>query len=163
MLSWRLQHIYHTVHIVQSDRISIWTSHFTLHYIHTSIDSPTIHQLWFLRGDDQKDSIRLIDELTPEWERFGYMLDFDRRGSHMAFIKAQYVREGAMACCNRVLVDWLNGRGTHQPPTWANLISILKDIDECRVLAQRLQTYFGTWNYIGLCEALCNLVSSSGG
>ena len=106
---------------------------------------PSICQLHRLKGDNQKDSLRLIEHLAPRWEQLGITLDFDPRGVHVDLIKKECTNEGPVGCCNRVLKDWLNGQGAraYQPPTWANFITVLEEMEEFH-LVRSLQTYFCT-------------------
>ena len=99
--------------------------------------TPTVKQLLVMRCSKEKSPVRLVQEIAPKWELLGYALDFDAKGSHVKLIKSDCTIEGSVACCYRVLMDWLDGRGACQPPTWAKLIEILSDIGEIR-LAQEI-------------------------
>ena len=99
--------------------------------------TPTVKQLVVMRCSREKSPIRLVHEIAPKWEELGYALDFDAKGSHVKLIKSDCANESSVKCCYRVLMDWLDGRGTCQPPTWAKLIEILSDIGEIR-LAQEI-------------------------
>ena len=100
-------------------------------------DTPTVKQLQVIKCE-KKSPIRLVQDIAHKWEELGYALDFDPKGSHVKLIKKDYAIEGSVACCYRVLMDWLDGKGACQPPTWAKLIEILEDIDERR-LAQEIK------------------------
>ena len=101
-------------------------------------DTPTVKQLLVMKGSQKKHPIRLVRQLAPRWELLGYALDFDPKGNHVQLIKRECTTEGGpLACCYRVLMDWLNGQGSCQPPTWAMLVEILEEIDEC-CLAQEI-------------------------
>ena len=99
--------------------------------------TPTVKQLLVMRCSREKSPVHLVQEIAPKWELLGYALDFDATGSHVKLIKSDCTIEGSVACCYRVLMDWLDGRGACQPPTWAKLIEILSDIGEIR-LAQEI-------------------------
>ena len=99
--------------------------------------TPTVKQLVVMRCSREKSPIRLVHEIAPKWEELGYALDFDAKGSHVKLIKSDCANESSVKCCYRVLMDWLDGRGACQPPTWAKLIEILSDIGEIR-LAQEI-------------------------
>ena len=86
--------------------------------------------------------LRLLESLAPQWESLSDTIGFDSRGLYTRIIHKECGMEGPVACCKRVLVGWLEGRGDrdYQPPSWASMISLLEDVDEAN-LAQQLRTF----------------------
>ena len=91
---------------------------------------PTMRQLFQLKTIPKEMSLRIIEALAPRWVDLALTIDFDPQGRHIQLIEKKCGGEGPVACCRKVLMDWLNGKGTYQPPTWKNLLDILEDMEE---------------------------------
>ena len=133
-------HISSTGH--QTNR-SRWAIYITIVYAHCDhfiidVDMPTIRQLTLLKSPTP---IRILKKLALQWETLGYTLDFDPQGDHIQLIRKEHEREGLLSCCRKVLIHWLNGRGSYQPANWENLIEILEDMNEVH-LARELRDMF---------------------
>ena len=71
--------------------------------------------------------IRIIETVTPKWQRLGDQLEFDKSGTKLAVIKATHSNDPE-ACCRDMFQHWLNGNGV-KPCSWRKLIELLEDCD----------------------------------
>ena len=101
------------------------------------IEKPTLRQLQLLKLKTVPEglSFRIIEALAPKWKDLAIEIDFDPDGRHIELIETEHGREGPVACCRKVLMDWLRGGfqppgNDSQTPTWENMLEILKNIQE---------------------------------
>ena len=95
-------------------------------YSHSLTDTtPTLGKLSLLKTSGGK--IRIIETVTPKWQKFGDQLEFDRSGTKLAVIKATHLTDPE-ACCRDMFRHWLDGNGV-RPCSWRKLIELLEDCD----------------------------------
>ena len=71
--------------------------------------------------------IEIIKSVTPKWQEFGILLDFDADGDMLNLIEAEKKLNGPVACCQQMFRHWLAGNG--RPATWGELIELLEDCE----------------------------------
>ena len=80
-------------------------------------------------------SVRVADELTPDWRTIGRFLRFPECDLETLSKDNQSEEE----CCRRMLSMWLDGRNDendNRPKTWATLIHVIKKARMGRLLKQ---------------------------
>ena len=74
------------------------------------------------------EKVQIIDSVAPQWKKLGALLDFDAEGRTLSLIEADHRQEGHFACCQKMFMDWLKGKG--KEATWEVLLDLLVDIDQ---------------------------------
>ena len=74
------------------------------------------------------EKIQIINSVAPQWKQLGALLDFDAEGRTLSLIEADCQQEGHIACCQKMFMHWLNGKG--KETTWKVLLELLEDIDQ---------------------------------
>ena len=87
--------------------------------------TPTLGKLFLLKTSGGR--IRIIETVTPKWQKFGYQLEFDGSGTKLDVIKATHPTDPE-ACCRDMFQHWLIGNGV-RPCSWRKLIELLEDCD----------------------------------
>ena len=95
---------------------------------------PTLTELYQLKSVDGK--VQVIKRVAPCWYDLGILFNFDKSGTQLEIIKAEY-RNEPVPCCRAMFQYWLkgNGRGPH---SWRTLIELLEDSD-LEVLAREVR------------------------
>ena len=83
-----------------------------------------------------REKIKIIDRLSPHWNRFGVLLAFDDNGTQVETIDKKH-RGDPLACCQAMFQHWLSGNG-RKPLSWRTLIELLEDSDQ-ELLAGEVQ------------------------
>ena len=96
---------------------------------------PTLAQLMKMTTTGEK--IQIINSVAPQWKQLGALLDFDAEGRTLSLIEADCQQEGHIACCQKMFMHWLNGKG--KDTTWEVLLELLEDIDQSE-LARKVKT-----------------------
>ena len=80
---------------------------------------------YLLYCDNGNKSVRVVDELAPDWRTIGCFLRFPEYDLE-AISKSNQSEE---ECCRRMLSMWLDGcndENDNRPKTWATLIHVIK-------------------------------------
>ena len=88
---------------------------------------PTLAQLMKMTTTTGE-KIQIINSVAPQWKQLGALLDFDAEGRTLSLIEADCQQEGHIACCQKMFMHWLNGKG--KETTWKVLLELLEDIDQ---------------------------------
>lgn len=83
-----------------------------------------------------KGKIKVIEGVTPKWQRLGDQLEFDVCGAKLELIKTTHPND-PVACCHAMFQHWLKGNGV-KPCSWRKLIELLEDCD-LEVLAKDVE------------------------
>ena len=100
--------------------------------------TPTLGKLSVLRTARGK-KIKIIERVTPKWQRLGDQLEFDIRGAKLELIKTAHPND-PVACCRAMFQHWLEGNGV-KPCSWRKLIEVLEDCD-LEVLAEEVEAAY---------------------
>ena len=95
---------------------------------------PTLAELFLLETASGK--VQVIKRVAPCWYDLGILLNFDKSGTQLEIIKAEY-RSEPVPCCRAMFQYWLNGNG-RGPHSWRTLIKLLVDSDQ-EILAREVQ------------------------
>ena len=71
--------------------------------------------------------IRIIETVTPKWQKLGDQLESDKNGTKLAVIKATHPIDPE-ACCKDMFQHWLKGNEVRLC-SWHKLIKLLEDCD----------------------------------
>ena len=68
-------------------------------------------------------TIRIVDELAPDWKKIGYLLKFAECDLKVISKDNQSQAE----CCQCMLSKWLDGQNNdNRPRTWETLLHVIK-------------------------------------
>ena len=95
---------------------------------------PTLTELYQLKSASGK--VQVIMGVAPCWYDLGILLNFDKSGTQLEIIKAEYHSE-PVPCCRAMFQYWLNGNG-RGPHSWRTLIELLED-SNLEVLAREVR------------------------
>ena len=92
-----------------------------------------------------REPVDIIQTLAPNWHQVGISLDFDGNG----YLVSQIGAKGSdpVLCCERVFMNWLDGRGKKQPATWRVLIEVLEEL-EYNALVEKIRHALGKYRKI---------------
>jgi hypothetical protein len=85
--------------------------------------TPELHKLQLLEFDKGKESLRIMERVTPKWKQVAIALGFN--GSRIEAIEMGALRQPEDACL-KMFTDWLAGGHDLKPPTWDVLIHSLR-------------------------------------
>ena len=85
--------------------------------------TPELYELQLLEFDEGRESVRIMETVTPKWKQVAIALGFN--GSRIEAIEmgAPWRPEDA---CLKMFTDWLAGGHDLRPPTWDVLIQSLR-------------------------------------
>ena len=100
--------------------------------------TPTLKELSLLRTGEGK-KIRIIEAVTPKWQKLGDQLDFDESGAMLELIKSKHPNDPE-ECSRAMFQHWIKGNGV-RPCSWRKLIDLL---DDCNfgILSEQVKTAF---------------------
>ena len=82
--------------------------------------------------------INIITKVTPRWQTFGDLLEFDEDGTTLGVIESNHLK--AEVCCRAMFQHWIKGNGV-RPCSWRKLIELLEDCD-FGTLSEEVSTVF---------------------
>jgi hypothetical protein len=86
-------------------------------------EKPELYELQLLEFDEGKESLRIMERVTPKWKQVAIALGFN--GSRIEAIEMGALRQPEDACL-KMFSDWLSGGHDLKPPTWDALIQSLR-------------------------------------
>ena len=84
--------------------------------------TPELHELQLLKLDNGRESVRIMERVTPKWKQVAIALGFN--GSRIEAVDMGAFHQPGDACL-KMFTDWLAGGHDLQPPTWDVLIQSL--------------------------------------
>ena len=84
--------------------------------------TPKLHELQRLEFDKGRESLRIMERVTPKWKQVAIALGFN--GSRIEAIEMGALRQPEDACL-KIFTGWLAGGHDLKPPTWDALIQSL--------------------------------------
>jgi hypothetical protein len=83
---------------------------------------PELYELQLLEFDEGRESLRIMERVTPKWKQVAIALGFN--GSRIEAIEMGALRQPEDACL-KMFTEWLAGGHDLRPPTWDALIHSL--------------------------------------
>jgi hypothetical protein len=84
---------------------------------------PELHELQLLEYDKGRESLRIMERVTPKWKQVAVALGFS--GPRIEAIEMGALRQPEDACL-KMFTDWLSGGHDLKPPTWDALVQSLR-------------------------------------
>ena len=85
--------------------------------------TPKLYELQLLEFDKGRESVRIMERVTPKWKQVAIALGFNGPRIEAIEMGAPWRPEDA---CLKMFTDWLAGGHDLRPPTWDVLIQSLR-------------------------------------